>query len=317
MRDLRALERSVTLRVPVQTNAVAGGGTSGPLQARERGTFLRGGRMASQSGNVPLVVEFVGTPGAGKTTLATGLVALLSEEGLNAVTMLGAARPHTARTLPGRTVRRLAPSQLRRPLLWQLFYWWSVTHAVRFGAAHPTLFTFVLKSQLARPITVKRKSHNLFWFFQLAGRYRFLTAMAQGPVVLVVDDGFLHRSVQLCTSHLEAPDPAKVNAYVALLPKPDLTVHVLAPVNVCERRIRERGVWAHSIGLSTSELARYVEHAEQAVAYAVQDARERGWAIVEIDNNDREREPVLLELREAIRRLLLSSANSLDCGEPT
>ncbi|HSD78037.1 MAG TPA: AAA family ATPase, partial [Solirubrobacteraceae bacterium] len=94
----------------------------------------------------PFVIEFVGTPGSGKTTLARALVELLRDEGRDATTIVDAARTHAATTRTGRAVSRLAPARVRRLLLWRLFYGASTLDAVRFARAHPALARRVVRS---------------------------------------------------------------------------------------------------------------------------------------------------------------------------
>jgi broad-specificity NMP kinase len=256
----------------------------------------------------PITVEFVGTPGAGKTTLSNELVSLLKEEDIDASTVIGAAREHACRTVPGQAIVRLLPYALRRAFLWQLFYLLSILHIAPFTLQHFRLVRFVLRTQLARPLPMAAKRHVLFWFFQLAGRSRFLETTSRSREIVVVDDGFLHRSVHLNASHVEEPDAHRVRAYVDLAPTPDLVVFAVADRHACERRIRERGVWQHRRHLSPAELSRYVKNAEVVVGLAVQRARERGWTVLEVDNEDRELGHVRRELWEAVGSLLSESS---------
>jgi thymidylate kinase len=256
----------------------------------------------------PLIVEFIGTPGAGKTTLSNELIRLLREEGIDASTIIGAARDHAVRTVPGRAVSWLAPPSLRAPLLWQVFYVLSVIHVLGFVRKHYELCRHVLRTQLDRPVPVATKRHALFWFFQLVGRYDFLRATAGDREAIVLDDGFLHRSVQLHASHSEEPDPRMVSDYVNLLPAPDLVVFVVAGREVCEQRIRRRGVWPHRRHLGSHAISRYLRNAEQVVDTAVQRARARGWNVAEIVNDGGPLEQVRWDLNSVVTPLLGASS---------
>ena len=128
------------------------------------------------------------------------------------------------------------------------------------------------------------KRHTLTWFTRLGGRMRFLRRSPSAGEVLVLDDGFLHRSVALHASPEEAVDPAAVAAYVDLLEAPALVVHVVVPAEVCAERVRERGLWRHRTGWSDDDLERYVKNADVVVDAAVSRARANGWRIVEVDN---------------------------------
>jgi hypothetical protein len=66
-------------------------------------------------------------------------------------------------------------------------------------------------------------------------------------------------------------------------------------------------VWRHSSHLTNEELSNYLANAERAVHLAVERARERGWDVVEVDN---ERDPAIVrrDLEETIRRNLDTAA---------
>lgn len=256
----------------------------------------------------PLIVEFIGTPGAGKTTLSKELIRLLREKGIDASTIIGAARDHGVRTVLGRAVAWLAPGWLRAPLLWQVFYVLSMIHVLGFVRRHYELCRHVLWTQLDRNVPAATKRHALFWFFQLVGRYDFLRATAGDREAIVLDDGFLHRSVQLHASHSEDPDPRMVSDYVDLLPEPDLVVFVVARREVCERRIRRRGVWPHRRHLSPSDISRYLRNAELVVESAVRRVRARRWNVAEIVNEGRPLEQLRLDLTRALTPLFGASS---------
>jgi AAA domain len=240
---------------------------------------------ARGSGGRPLIIELIGTPGAGKTTLARQLVEELREKGSEASTVIEAARPHAARTRLGRAIDRL-PDRIRRPLLWQLFYALGAVEGVVFAFEHHALARRVVWTQLTRSDQAATRRHALYWYLQLAGRHRLLVATSNDGESILFDDGFLHRVVALFASHTEEPNPKEVAAYVDLVPQPDALIHVVAPRGVCERRVRARGVWRHSLRLSGGELSRAIENAEKVVEAAVFRAKELGWTVVEIENGD-------------------------------
>jgi len=99
-----------------------------------------------------------------------------------------------------------------------------------------------------------------------------------------VDDGFLHRAVALHASAFVEPDLDAVGRYVDLLEEPSLVVYVRAGVEVCAARVRERGLWPHRTGWSEEDLDRYLANAALVVERAVARARERGWSVVDADN---------------------------------
>jgi thymidylate kinase len=231
----------------------------------------------------PLVVEFLGMPGSGKTTLAAALVALLEERGTAAATIVGAARARVRRTRVGRIAARLPFRRLRRFVLWQLFYLFGAVDGLRFGAEHGALMRHALDTQRRRHDRIRTRAHVLYWFFHLCGRYRFLVVTSGPREVLVLCDGFLQRSVHLHASPVDPPDAEQVGAYVDLVPAPDFVVRLIVDRAICERRVRARGIWPHLRHLDAPALSRFLEHAEQAVAAAACRADRKGWPIIEVE----------------------------------
>jgi thymidylate kinase len=248
----------------------------------------------------PLVVEFIGIPGSGKTTLALELAGLLRARSVPASTVVDAAREHARGTPLGRRIGNLDSPRLQRALLWQLFYGYGLGHATRFVRERPMLTRHVVRSQLRRRLPVAGRLHVLWWYFQLAGRYRFLTTTARAREVFVLDDGFLHRSIHLYATAIGEPDSRAVAAYVDLLPVPDVVVFTVADRETCEERVRRRGLWQHSKRLRHNTLSAYLANAECVADLAVRRARQRGWHVVAVNNADRALDRVRRDLERAI-----------------
>jgi len=230
------------------------------------------------------VIELVGAPGAGKTTLLPAVMDSCRAAGLSPYTVVDAARAYSARTASGRVVS-LLPGRARRRALWGLFVIHRALSGIRFAAARPALTRYVLASQRGRSAGAQaRERRVLHWYGRLMGAYAFLTRRARQGEVLVLDEGFVHRAVQLHASGVEIPDRARIQAYAALIPRPDLLVHVRAPADECERRIRARGVWTRFDGQDTDELSRFVSSAHLATELVADAARASGWAVVDVDN---------------------------------
>lgn len=233
----------------------------------------------------PLVIEFLGAPGAGKTTLLSTAIAALQEQGIHGRTVLQAARPYARRTLVGQVVGQWMPWRWQRPVLWQLFYHQSSLYRLRFFARHPQLLRQVVAGQRNRPDAAgTRQRRVLYWFWRTAGYYEFLIRHGRLGEALLLDEGFIHRVVQLFTSPIETPQSAAIAAYVDQLPQPDCVIFVHAPAEVCYERIYRRGVWEHFRDSSPAEVKRFVEHAACAVELAAGRARHNGWTVLEVDN---------------------------------
>ncbi len=231
-----------------------------------------------------MVIEFIGAPGAGKTTLIPVVEEVCRERGIDARTVVEAARPYAQRAWAGKAVARFAPQPWQRPLLWQVFYHLSLWSRIAFCARRPRLISLALITQLRRPVPAEIRRHAWRWFIHLAGCYRFLLAHARAGEALILDEGFIHRVVQMYASHLETPDMDRISAYVDLIPRPDLVIAVHAPWEVCLERIYQRGLWERFQHMSQDEVAAFVRNAHRIVDMTVDYVRSAGWTLLEVDN---------------------------------
>jgi thymidylate kinase len=255
-----------------------------------------------------MIVELIGAPGAGKTTLLPVVLGFFQAHDCRAYTVVEAARPFARRTVWGKIVLGLAPLAWQRPLLWRVFYYLSVVYRLKFVVWHWQLIQLVLAAQSRRPAAADvRQRQVLPWFFRQAGYYEVVQSLIQPDDVLVFDEGFIHRVVQLFTSSVENPGEEQIAAYVNLLPQPDLVVFIQASPDVCEKRIYARGLWQRAQHKDAAEIAQFVVHAHQAVDLAVAQARRRGWLVVEVDNSGNDLTAVKADLRRQLAQASLGN----------
>jgi hypothetical protein len=234
----------------------------------------------------PVVIELVGAPGAGKTTLLPAAMEGCRTAGLRPYTVVGAGRAFAARTLVGRAANAVLQGSLRDKALWAIFLGCRSLSAAAYAARRPRLARYVLASVRGRPAAAgARQRKVLHWYVRLVGSYGFLTSRARAGEALVLDEGFIHRAVQLHASEAEVPQEARIDEYAELVPRPDLLVHVRAPIDVCERRVRSRGAWDRFRHKDPEDLSRFVANAHRATVLITAAAEARGWRVVEIDND--------------------------------
>ena len=266
-----------------------------------------------------LIIEFIGTPGAGKTTLVPAAIEALQEQGIRARTVVEAARPYAQRTLPGKAVSWLTPPALHRPLLWQVFYSLSLLNRFKFFLKNPRLVRQVLAAQIRRPIPAVERQHGLHWFLHLTGCYEFLRTQARPDEALIFDEGFIHRVVQLNASDAEEPNPTQILAYVDLIPRPEVVIFVQAPQEVCRQRVYDRGIWQRFRHKSPVEISRYIANSYRVVNLAVNHIKSQGWAVIEIDNGSDDPASSKAELRRALTKIpdLAREPLALQAGQVT
>lgn len=230
----------------------------------------------------PVVIEFAGTPGSGKTTVARHAADLLRAMGRTPATPVQLARDLAARGLVGR-LAAAAPDRLRRRLLWAVYLVESTVAGVWSVLRRPALAATLL-AQRRRPATsMTRRRGVVRWFLRHAGTERLFRRRAIEGEVLLADEGYLHRAVQLFASETERGVKDQLQRYVSAIPVPDLVVVVDTPVELCLERIEGRGVWDRWQGRPDA-LRSFLENAEATLVVTTAAAHDAGIDAVRVDN---------------------------------
>ena len=211
------------------------------------------------------VVEFLGLPGSGKTTLAGDLPAALPgalslNDGARISIRDGGADGVT------RLAARLARSSNGR--LWSMAYARSSDRPaalVRFVSERPALMESVVAAQKARADRDLRPDLVLGWVVNLMARYQLATEGA-GASWLVMDEGFAQRAIALFAAGYEAGDEPAIREYLTQSPVPDTLVIVETPLEVCSNRMDRRGWSERLVEVSAGDRRRFLESAETIVS---------------------------------------------------
>lgn len=254
-----------------------------------------------------MIVELIGSPGCGKTSLLPSLEKKLGEQGYKAFTVVEASRPVVSRTLIGKSINTFLPAAYRDRLLWQVFYFGSFLSRRNFSKLHPNLITHVRKTQSSREIPLEEREHALYWWFHLSGYYQFLKPRLYTNEVLILDEGFSHRVVQLFASDSGNPNRGDLQQYLALIPRPDMLIFVNAPAAICEQRVHERGLWARMQHKSPQQISQFISNAHSVVDAAVKELKLKEWVVIEIDNSAAGLAPAEEELNRKLSHYQINS----------
>lgn len=253
-----------------------------------------------------MIVEFLGKSGAGKSTLVPVVVQLLRERGLTALSTTEAIHHCVRRTCVGQWISRCVPLAWQGPLRWRLFsYLIAPLYGVGFVSGHSRLAYYVVRSQVKRPIPWRHRWSLLRVFFEMAAWHQFLTRRLRSDETLVLDEGFVHRATHLFVSAVEQPDPDRIAEYLQLLPRSDVVVWVEMSLDACLERVYARGIQKRLRlrGLTESEVAQFIAHAEQVIHVTAQYLEDARWQVVQI-TNEGSLEESAAALREQLSALL-------------
>lgn len=230
------------------------------------------------------VIELIGTPGAGKTTVAAGLAEELTLRGFAPLRLPEAGRLVARRSAIGSLLPERHP-RLEAALAWRLFSIERLWRGLVFLAARPRLVWLLVATQSRRPRSAQlRRRRVVHWWLRMAGTRAMLVRRRLPNEVVLLDEGFYHRVVQLFASADEMPDRETISRYIALVPAPDRLIHVSASLDECRRRILARGVWRRFEDEGEDRLMAFLRSAEAAVTAAVDEASHRPGVLDTVDN---------------------------------
>lgn len=238
-----------------------------------------------------MIIEMIGAPGAGKSTLRPAVEDWCRAAGLTPFTPETAARPLAGRTVVGRLATSLVPAALRSSALWAVFRVVTAGYTVRSACTRPHLTAHLIRTQWRRPRAADARQRRVaYWYLRTMGTAELAAAQLRRDEVVIFDEGLAHRAVQLHASTAEVPDATTIDRYVTLLPEPDLVVHVAASASTCVERVRTRGRWERLAHRSDDEVDRFVQNAHTTTALVRDAIGARGWTVADIDNDDDDRD---------------------------
>jgi hypothetical protein len=231
------------------------------------------------------VVELLGVPGAGKSTLAVGV-----SQALPGTLMLDDAVRRSIGRRGRDPVTRLA-ARLTRTSSARL---WSAAYArssdrfaalIRFASSRPGALESVLAAQRARVDRDLRPDMVLGWILNLMARYQL--AIEDGAASwLVVDEGFAQRAVALLTAGYEQGDEPALHAYLEAAPEPEALIIVETPIEVCAARLDQRGWPERLTGAGETQRRSFLEAASEIVSAIDSVYAARGVDVVRIAGDD-------------------------------
>jgi hypothetical protein len=253
-----------------------------------------------------MIVEFVGTPGAGKTTLEVVAREILCELGLKAMLRVEAGIFCFKRTRLGRIICFITPLRWQERTLWGvlrrlLFFYW-----IKFTLRNGKLTRCVMCLLAHQQISKRDKLKILGYFLRVSSYHQFFLDHLKSDEALILSEGLVHRLTSLHSSPFEEPNPFEILNYVKLLPQSYLVILVETSLDNCVERVFSRGGHGR---YQDKELTLFLANSHKTIKIALQELRDLAWDIIEV-NNDNELNISFANLRTSLRNSMEKCFNS-------
>src|SRR5919108_4340512 len=206
-------------------------------------------------GGPRMIVELVGPPGAGKSSLLGAARRLLAERGIEAAEATAAVD----RTLAESRVGRLAKPLLNRHARRSRTLLFDLPYAIRFAVVEWRVTAIAVHAIWRAPVGWDHRAVLLGRFLTVAARSHYLRSRLSERAAAVFDEGLLHRTVNLFAWRTGSGSEAR--RYLAAVPVPDLAIFVDAPDAVALARLEIRGLPLRLRGRSPATVNAFVVNA--------------------------------------------------------
>ncbi len=209
-----------------------------------------------------MLVELIGLPGSGKSTIIRAATPLLKAAGLRFDSMRMVSKKFMAEDRPN---VRFLTKRAERSSLYGCF---------SFAEDQQDLFRSLLDGALG-------DVSQTLWNMEMLGQFQFLRNRDLSDTMVFLDEGFLHRGVSTFAASGEL---RKLIDYMDLVTHDFITIHITTPLDMALARaeMRRRGV-PENLQASTGIGLSGMEAFDQMIKVAVAHRKLQGAAVIEVD----------------------------------
>jgi len=251
-------------------------------------------------------IEFLGLPGAGKTTLCRELCRYARSLGCKAF--------EAEEALYVALRRRSRWYSLRRPVKYCSYArgrrWLHEVYSqpcfccdalAEFLDAHGGMAR-TLAAILRRPEQFQDSALLVKWLVQLFSSYELAADMLKRDETMLLDEGFCNRALSIFGYCSGAADPDQVRSYIAAVPAPDAVICIDASAQTRRSRLIERGLPARLKNTDPARRAELERNFEACLAAAAAALAGRGIPVLHV-SNDGSLEDCYRDLHARARRI--------------
>ena len=224
-------------------------------------------------------VELAGSVGAGKSTLAPVLIRTLRDAGIDALSLADAV----AEAAGGRVRARV-----------------DIPSGIAFVVSNASLMRLAWNQLRRADIDRSHRRRIMGLVLRLGARLRFVAARLPDDRVVVAEEGFVQRMVNVFAWLPDGAPAGAMERYLELAPVADTVVLVRVEPSLAAARARERGLPTRVRTKRPMEAEAFMARAGEVVDRAAAILAARGVRVIEIDNTGPP-DSVAETLRDAVR----------------
>jgi Ser/Thr protein kinase RdoA (MazF antagonist) len=213
------------------------------------------------------ILELVGLPGAGKTTAGPAVIEHLRERGFEPVTVHEAIEAAVGRSTRGRLLRVVGvrPPFRRRARVLLI----DAPTALALPFVAPRLAAELVAALWRLPVGWGHRAAIAGRTLRVVAAHRFVATRVRAGEVVVVDEGPVHRVVNLYAWRRTTPT-GPIRRYLDAIPLPDAVLEVRVPSAEAARRLTARaaGPPQRLRGADEARVRRFVDGADAALGVA-------------------------------------------------
>ncbi|MDX2246064.1 MAG: AAA family ATPase [Bacteroidia bacterium] len=233
------------------------------------------------------LIEFLGLPGSGKTTLVPFINSVMAKNGHTVFNRQDVRLLHVCGGYKKFRIVQKLPSFFTKALV-KVFFKLNHTESFyteKFIEKYPDLVAYVLKTSAKNGVNEKVRKNSIRWFLSLGAIYELAQEIMPSNAYLLLDEGFCQKVLNLFVSVHKDPNLDKVKKYLEMIPQPDTILFIQTDPTLAFDRMKVRGrAIKRLFNASDDELKTFLVNAKISMDFVTQHLGSSLSRLVILDN---------------------------------
>ena len=239
------------------------------------------------------IVEFMGPPGSGKSTLSPSCIKFMRRNNHRVITVKE-ADIESVKKESNRILLNFIFRYFPRSLSFKISSYLNKTtnlqekYEINSKNVYSEIYKFTQSLKSQREISKSHKKRIDNWFSGLLGRYHFLNTNLDKNQCVVFDSGFMQMASSLFVPFEDTFDYKLLEKYILHIPEIELLFHIDISDDVCLQRLKSKGTHIRTRGKSDSEILEFISQTKKILEASLEIycGLNPNTRIINIDNND-------------------------------